>query len=279
MTNTPEDPLLAWTEKLPFVSIRRMPADTPGLELDGKQWLSRLVELQNLPYDVTYAVDAGSLVCHPETLLRAFREAARDDADFDVAIQTQTRSAVRIYPLGGFLFMRRTAGTQRWLATWLRMQRETPERRDDQMAMRDALRYEDRHNGLRIKRLHPRLSGYLRHLSLDDALPSQSRFHDGYIGLIHWTVRWGSQHGHAFVCPTVNANPHATRYFILDRVGDADAAQQPSPSAADVAVAPPVLSLREHRDASGCRLESCDLEPFASAAENFFECHPFGRHR
>jgi hypothetical protein len=259
VTNRPNHPLLQWIKPLPFVSVRTMPPNTPGLELEGKQWVSRLVELQDLPYDVTYAVDAGSLVCHPATLLSAFQEAASDNADFDVAVQTQLRPSTCLYPLGGFIFMRRTQATKGWLADWLHMQMTMdPAHRDDQKAMSATLKNAKFHGRLRVRRLHPRLSGYLRHLQLDSALPSQSRFHDGYIGLIHWTMQWGAEHGQEFLCSTVNAHPEVERYFTLQRQtsGATEAGSLK-------------LQLQEWRDASGCTLEGCDVVPLAHGAPNF----------
>jgi len=205
VTNFPDHPQLKLVSTLRQVAIRPVAA-TAGLELVGKQWVTRILELQNLPYNLTYAVDAGSYVCS-SSLEKYLADFAK--SEYDAAFQSQAREMHRgFHVLGGFLLLRRSIAVANLVKHWHQLQVTTyKDIRDDQHALNEALCH-GMAAGLRVTLMDPRHSYYGRHLG--ELMPQQTRMVTGEVSLVHWTTRWGPRYSHSFICDAVNGSPPGT---------------------------------------------------------------------
>lgn len=216
VTNLPDDARVSWLNHYKFIQFRTISMHTDDL-VTGKQWITRVRELQSLPYDITYALDAGSVVCNGDigkALLNI------EFGAWDVATQT----SLRIYdnptvPLGGFIVLQRTSGSSRMLKRWLELHQQTfrSGSRDDQHDLRRAICEGECRGWLSTRRIHPRFAHYSRHLfPALPPLPAQTRMHTGPISVAHWTTRWGLVYDGDWLCNKLNLNPDYNRYFIFD---------------------------------------------------------------
>lgn len=189
-----------------------------GMDLRGKQWLTRLSLLQNLPYDITFAIDAGFVVCHDSLadILRRIEFGA-----WDVALQTQQHNPSHIYPYGGILLLQRTPRTKRFLRRWLELHKQEVAlegKRDDQSslfrALCEACGWPE--GSLSTRMMHPRFSWAMRHLLPGQVDPSQSRIFSGPVVLAHWSTRYnrGQVDGWQALCEQLNNHTDLERSFM-----------------------------------------------------------------
>lgn len=220
VTNFPGDARVAWLSHYKFIQFRKISMPTDDL-VTGKQWITRVRELQSLPYNITYALDAGSIVCNGD-IGKALLDI--ELGAWDVATQTTGR----VYdnpttPLGGFIVLQRTPGTTRMLKRWLELHQQTfrSGARDDQHDLRRAICEGERGGWLSTRRIHPRFAHYGRHLFPESPpLPAQTRMHTGPISVVHWTTRWGLVYDGDWLCNKLNLNPNENRYFIFDKASN-----------------------------------------------------------